>query len=729
MASVIENKAESLPKFDIVGWLRHEAGANQYCLNIPMIDVSNKVADDRREWLVTNGLGSYASANIWGANTRRYHGLFVPALDPPVSRTVMLSRIDEVVSCSDKDDEGGELATNFWSSATVAPNGYRKVVAFSPYPVPTWVFSVAHGFLIKQVAMLPGKQAAYIGYSWIGYKPINLALNLMVNHRDFHSETHGNADWHFEQSLWTDNAQARASIKAYPEAPELVISFNHGDYREHSDWYWNYHWPREAERGLPSGEDNLHAGEINVNLSNGESITICASLAADTPETVPDINQVVEEVAGYHRELIGNAAHVNEQLNEISEGLARLESAANGSTSSLEDLKQLVLAADAFIVRRASTDSPSIIAGYHWFNDWGRDSMISLPGLALATGRPEIAKGILQTFGKYLSDGMLPNNFPDSGQTPQYNTADATFWWSWALYRYYVMTNDEDFVLKQLPLLDSVVDWHVAGTRYCLHVDHADGLISGGVPGYALTWMDARCGDYAVTPRIGKPVEINALWYNFLRILDCLHAVGGDANQRRTMYLDIADCALKGFESFWNPELNCLYDVINNDGTKDATVRPNQLFAISLPFELISGDKAKAVLDVVERELLTDKGLRTLCPSDHNYHLRYGDGKPSANQYDRDITYHQGTVWPFLLGAWVDSRVKVYGKTEENWQFIKEHLRPIRRHILSEGLLGSVSEIFDAESSAQGQMPEGCVGQAWSVAELLRVFTEYPELL
>ncbi|MBX9876992.1 MAG: amylo-alpha-1,6-glucosidase [Candidatus Obscuribacterales bacterium] len=728
MASVIEDKADVLPNFDIAQWLRHEAGSSRYSLNIPKIDVSNKVADDRREWLISNGLGSYASANIWGANTRRYHGLFVPALDPPVSRTLMLSRIDEVVVPTDSQEEGGQLATNFWSSGSVAPEGYKKVVGFSPYPVPTWVYSIAHGFLIKQVAMLPGKQAVYVGYSWIGYKPIELSLHLLINDRDFHGETHGDTGRLFEQSLWTNNSQTRCSMKANSEAPELVVSFNHGEYREHQEWYWNYFWPREKERGLPDSEDNLHAGEIKVNLSNGESITICASLAADAPHHVDDIDQIVEQIAGYHKELMHNASKVNPHLNEIRQELAILESAANGS-SGFEDLKQLILAADSFVVQRASTDSPSIIAGYHWFNDWGRDSMISLPGLALATGRLDTAKGILRTFGKYLSEGMLPNNFPDSGMTPQYNTADATFWWAWALYRYYLMTDDSQFVKEQLPLLDSVVDWHIAGTRYCLHVDHADSLVTGGVPGYALTWMDARCGDYAVTPRIGKPVEINALWYNFLRILDCLHALSGDANQRRTMYLDIADCVQKGFESFWNEDLGCLYDVINNDGSKDASIRPNQLFAISLPFELVSGQRAKSVLDCVERELLTPMGLRTLSPNAPAYHLRYGDGKDSANQYDRDMTYHQGTVWPFLFGAWVDARVKVYGKTDENWKCIKEHLLPIRRHILSNGCVGFVSEIFDADENGVGQLPRGCVAQAWSVAELIRVFTEYPELL
>lgn len=726
MASIIEKKAEVLPNFDIAGWLKHQAGASRYCLNIPKIELGEPIADDRREWLIANGLGSYASANIWGANTRRYHGLFVPALDPPVGRRVLLSHIDEVVTCA---DESGELATNFWLSGSVAPQGYKKVVAFSPYPVPTWVYSVAHGFLIKQVAMLPGKQAVYVGYSWIGYKPIELSLHLMANNRDFHGETHGNNDWVFEQSLSTENSQTRNTIKAAGDDSELVISFNHGEYRQHQDWYWNYHWPREEERGLPDREDNLHAGEIKVELANSESITICASLAGDTPENVPEIDQVVEQIAAYHKQLIDNASDVNEQLNEIRQELANLEQAANGKSAGLEDLKQLILAGDAFVVKRASTDSPSIIAGYHWFNDWGRDSMISLPGLALSTGRTEIAKGILRTFGKYLSEGMLPNNFPDSGQVPQYNTGDATFWWAWALYRYYVMTNDEALVAEQLPLLDSVVDWHVAGTRYCLHVDHVDGLIQGGVPGYALTWMDARCGDYAVTPRIGKPVEINALWYNFLRILDYLHAVGGDANQRRTMYLDIADCAQKGFESFWNDEKGCLYDVINNDGSKDDSVRPNQLFAISLPFELISGDRAKSILNVVEKELLTPMGLRTLSPQAHDYHYRYGDGKASANQYDRDITYHQGTVWPFLFGAWVDARVKVFGKNENNWQFIKQHLEPIRKHIMADGSLGFVSEIFDAEPTGPSQMPQGCVAQAWSVAELLRILTEYPELL
>ncbi len=384
-----------------------------------------------------------------------------------------------------------------------------------------------------------------------------------------------------------------------------------------------------------------------------------------------------------------------------------------------EDVKRLVIGADSFIVERRSTASDSIIAGYHWFADWGRDSMISLVGLALYSGRPQIAAGILRTFGHYLSEGMLPNNFPDSGMTPHYNTADATLWWAWALHEYHLATGDASLVVEQIPLLESVVAWHLKGTRYHLHVDPADGLISGGEPGVQLTWMDAKVGDYVVTPRTGKAVEINALWFNFLKVLEKLVATaGGDA----TKYGELAAKVRKGFQAFWNAEAGCLFDVIREDGTTDASIRPNQLLAVSLPFELVSAEQGRSILGVVERELLTPAGLRSLAPGDPAYHGRYGDGKPVANQYDRDITYHQGTVWPWLLGPWVDARVKLHGHGAENLSFIREKLAHIKWHVMGEAGQGSVSEIFDGDAP---HAPCGCIAQAWSVAELIRVLTKY----
>lgn len=349
--------------------------------------------------------------------------------------------------------------------------------------------------------------------------------------------------------------------------------------------------------------------------------------------------------------------------------------------------------------------------------------MISLPGLTIATGQLEAARGILKTFGQYLSEGMLPNNFPDSGLTPQYNTSDATFWWGWALYRYFQATNDTSFVRSQLPLLDEVIRWHCAGTRYGLHVDDVDGLLTGGTPGIQLTWMDAKVGDFVVTPRNGKAVEINALWYNFLKVLEHFHALLGDD---AASYAQLAAKTKAGFTQFWNEAEGCLFDVIRTDGSKDASIRPNQVLALSLPFELVTRQKAQSILTVVEQELLTPYGLRTLGPKDGAYKGQYGLGNAVANQYDRDITYHQGTVWPWLFGPWVDARIRIYGATKENFIFISERLKTIQAHFLGADGLGSIQEIFDGDAPHHAK---GCIAQAWSVAELLRVLTDYPQLL
>lgn len=675
--------------FDLTEWLRFQAADKN--IAAPKIDIAKLSASDKREWLITNGLGSYASGSITGANTRKYHGLFVGALDPPVSRAVLLSRIDEIAN-------GVNLSTNFWGPNNVNPCGFESLLAFTIYPVPTWAYRVGSGYLIKQVAMQPGKQEAVIGYSYLAGKsgkldPCELELHLLVNNRDFHGETKGSPDWTFQQQMSEDTLR----IRAWSDAPELTLVFGGGAYVEDPSWYSHYFWPREYERGLNAYEDNFHAGVLKVTLTPNESVTIRAGLKLD-PRAVT-IEDVVTQAAAQQKSLL------------IKAGKPK-----GGS------VQKLVLSADNFLVWRDSTKSNSIIAGYHWFNDWGRDSMISLPGLALATGRAEIARSILKTFQSYLSQGMLPNNFPDRGQDPQYNTSDATFWWAWTLLKYFEKTNDADFVKSALPDLDSVVEWHRKVTRYRLHLDESDGLISGGEPGVQLTWMDAKCGDFVVTPRAGKAVEICALWYNFLKIIDhlreTLSLIGPD-------YSELAAKAKQGFQKFWNADRGCLYDVINTDGSKDEAVRPNQIFALSLPFELLSPEQARSVLSVVELELLTPFGLRSLSPHDVNYQGKYGQGKAQANQYDRDMTYHQGTVWPWLIGHWVDARIKVHGRTQDNLRYISSKIGPLKHHILDSAGLGSISEIFDGDEPHE---PQGCIAQAWSVAELLRVLTEYPEL-
>jgi len=670
--------------FDLISWLRSQTGNAD--LPVALADIKDLSAHDRREWLITNGLGSFASASITGANTRRHHGLLIAALDPPVSRTLLLSRLDEIV-------DGENLSTNFWGSGCVSAEGYKRLVAFTINPVPTWVFCVAGGFLVKQVAMLPGKQEVTVGYTWMCDDQKNLAnleLQVIANARDFHGDTQVGAVTFNSNE---DGNRVKLTSSRFEQA--LHFGWTSGTYTAACKWYRNYYWPAEWERGLAANEDCFRAGVLQLKLAPGQSVTVKAGLAVVALSTIAD---TVKAVVAHQADLLCKA----------------------GSPVDA-DVAQLVVGADAFLVHRASTESASVIAGYHWFNDWGRDSMISLPGLTLATGRSELARGILSTFQRYLSEGMLPNNFPDAGQKPHYNTADATFWWAWALLKYYRKTGDLDFVKSCLSDMESVVDWHLKGTRYGLHVD-VDGLVTGGADGVQLTWMDALCGDVVFTPRRGKAVEINALWYNFLLTLaELRQAASMDGGKFRHMASNVKT----GFAKFWNRQKGCLYDVLNEDGSADGSIRPNQLFAISLPFDLVSQEQALSILSVVESELLTPKGLRSLSQADPAYKGTYGSSVP-ADQYRRDLTYHQGTVWSWLIGPWVDARMKVYGNTPENLKYVCRHLAGLRQHILDDAGLGSISEIFDGNAPHQ---PQGCIAQAWSIAELLRVLTENPQLV
>lgn len=684
--------------FDLCQWLRQQCASEFSSVPVEGISLENLTAADEREWLVTNGLGSYAGAAISGANTRRYHGLFVGSLNPPVQRLVFFSRLDERVSTRGQNGVL-ELGCNIWRSGAVAPQGHKHLLAFAAAPVPTFCYQLPEGKLIKQVLMKDGEQHVYIGYSYVSdlaESEITLDLSVLLNYRDFHSQTRGSDDWHFSQEK---QAPGSVKITAFNGAEPFFLSGSKGEYQVDSSWYRDYFLPREYERGLADSEDCLRTGRFLVKLKAGESFTIAAGLSLLSE--VPSIQELVKQVAARQHSLLEKAAVLDKP----------------------PVVQRLVLAADQFLARRKSTGGFTIVAGYPWFSDWGRDSMISLTGLCLSTGRFQEARAILATFGRYCSEGMLPNYFPDNGQAPAYNTSDATMWWAYALYRYYLATGDKDFVLKeQLPLLRDVICWHQKGTRHGIKLDQ-DSLISGGNEHVQLTWMDAKCGDFVVTPRAGKAVEINALWHNFACTMTYLHR---EVYGNMTIYGGYDIAIQNGFEKFWNEARQCLHDVIRLDGTTDDAVRPNQLFAASLPYPVISRERAQAVLKVVEAELLTPMGLRTLSPSHPDYKSHYGLGKASANQFDRDITYHQGTVWPWLLGAWVNARVYAFGANEENFALIAAQLKPLLKHFQESACIGSISEIFDGDSPHKAQ---GCVAQAWSVAELLRVLKDYPQVL
>jgi predicted glycogen debranching enzyme len=373
-------------------------------------------------------------------------------------------------------------------------------------------------------------------------------------------------------------------------------------------------------------------------------------------------------------------------------------------------VKQLVLAADQFIVNRPLRDNRearSVIAGYHWFGDWGRDTMVALPGLTLSTGRPEVARSLLRTFAKFVDQGMLPNRFPEAGEAPEYNTVDATLWYFEAVRQYHAATHDESLLRELFPVLTGILDWHIRGTRHGIQVDEKDGLLFGGEPGVQLTWMDAKVDDWVATPRIGKPVEVNALWYNaLLTTADFAVFLKKTPGEYRAR----AERVRKSFECFWNAAAGYCFDVIDGPEGNDASLRPNQLFAVSLPQSPLNEEQQRAVVDVCARHLLTSYGLRSLAPDDAHYKARYG-----GSRYDRDAAYHQGTVWGWLVGPFILAHLRVYRDPE----LARLFLEPFTHHLRQHGL-GTASEIFDGDPPFT---PRGCIAQAWTVGEVLRAWT------
>jgi predicted glycogen debranching enzyme len=735
--------------FDLKSWLQKQAGDTTLPLSVITFSQNGMASDlqqigsqqielqqiDTREWLITNGLGTYAGSALSGANTRRYHGLLLASLQPPVKRTLLFSRLDESLRVNGRQHN---LATNYWQSGAVHPQGYTCLESFSDLPVPTWVFNTEDGRLIKQVIMLRGEQRVYVAYTWLPHdptsKPAELDLTVLLGYRDFHNQTQGAEDWKFQQSVITTSGGTPANaneltikFEAFPSATPLYlqgITASGAKYTGQPSWYWNYHWPREFERGLSDREDCFRPGNVVFTLDNGQSAVLSAGLNALSNAELKALNIQSDGSNGLPALVARSAAEKVALLEQA--GTSGISHVGESHVSPTPTVEKLTLAADQFVAKRNSTNGSTIIAGYHWFSDWGRDSMISLPGLCLATGRYDEARSILSTFGRYLSEGMLPNYFPDGGQEPEYNTSDATLWWAWALHRYFKATGDSAFVKLQLPLLEEVVAWHVKGTRHGLKLDD-DGLITGGDSSVQLTWMDAKVDGYVVTPRSGKAVEINALWYNFLMTVHHLREAVGTTSGADTEhdYLAMAQKCRQGFEQFWLDDKGYLADVIGFDGSIDVSIRPNQLIAASLTYPILSQERATRMLAVVEAELLTPMGLRTLSPAHPSYQGVYGTGKQQADQYHRDITYHQGTVWPWLLGPWVNARIYAEGAGTVNLDFVRERLGAMSHHITNDGAIGSVSEIFDGNAPHAAR---GCVSQAWSVAELLRVMSEFPQL-
>ncbi|MBD2516310.1 amylo-alpha-1,6-glucosidase [Nostoc sp. FACHB-973] len=640
---------------------------------------------ESREWLVTNGIGGYASGTVAGLLTRRYHGLLVAALQPPLGRTLLLTKLDETVLYGDRSYS---LHSNRWADGTVNPHGYEHIERFSlEGTVPLWRFAVADALLEKRIWMQQGANTTYVQYILRrATQPLKLTLKAIVNYRDYHSDTHNNNDW----QMSIQQVEQGISVTADPDAVPIYLLTDHATASPVHNWYYNFDLAVERYRGLSDKEDHLHAATFEVTLNLGESVTFVASTHKQ-----PELN--------------GEAAlKYRHSLEQKLIGLWKSNRPLN-ATDSPAWVNHLVLAADQFIVDRSVPEDPygkTIIAGYPWFSDWGRDTMISLPGLTLATGRPEVARSILRTFARHVDQGMLPNRFPDAGETPEYNTVDATLWYFEAIRAYYNATEDNDLLMELFPVLADIINWHCRGTRYNIRLDATDGLLYAGEKGVQLTWMDAKVGDWVVTPRIGKPIEVNALWYNALRTMAKFARLIGKPHQE---YQAIADRAQIRFSRFWNQETGYCYDVLDTPDGDDASARPNQIFAVSLPESPLTPAQQKAVVDVCGQMLLTSYGLRSLAPNHPQYQGKYG-----GNQYQRDGAYHQGTVWGWLLGSFVLAHLRVY----KNPKQARQLLQPMANHLTAHGL-GSLSEIFDGDAPMN---PRGCIAQAWTVAEVLRAW-------
>ena len=630
----------------------------------------NYDAASSREWLETNGIGGFASSTISGSHTRRYHGLLTAATRPPLGRITTVSKFLESLIIG---DDTFQLSTSRFSGK-VDSQACQYISRFRLDPFPVWTFRVSDIELEKKLFMPADSNTTVVTYSILENKKehdVLLEIKPLLAFVDYHHLQH--EDPRFQSDFVATNGEV--GIRPYPEMPEVFFLHNAIAVETAGDWYKSFEYAIEQERGFEFQEDLFQPFVMRFDLQRPAEVIVT------TEQNTKPASRLEKDEIRRRR------------------GLVKTANAED------ETMQTLALAADQFIVKRGS--GHTVIAGYPWFSDWGRDTMISLPGLTLATNRRRIAREIILEFSKHISEGMLPNRFPDQGEEAEYNTVDATLWYFEAIRAYAEASGDFKTVRNELyEKLSLVVAAHLRGTRYNIHVD-TDGLLHAGEPGVQLTWMDAKVGDKVITPRTGKPVEIQALWYNALKIMQDF-AMRFGHSEDASRFASMADLAKLSFNAvFWNESANCLFDVVGNV-ERDASIRPNQIFAVSLGHAILETERMKNVVDKVEAELLTPMGLRSLSPHDPAY-VPYYRGTP----FERDSAYHQGTVWAWLIGPFVDGYRKVYPEREDR---IQEFLAPLAGH-LNEAGVGQISEIFDAEPP---HAPRGCTAQAWSVAEVLR---------
>jgi predicted glycogen debranching enzyme len=603
-------------------------------------DTANYESGKRREWLIANGLGGYASSTASGVNTRAYHGLLVAAFDPPTNRRLLLSSLDEVLN-------GFELA-NHQFPGVIHPQGFRFLKEFRFDPFPHYIYELQEGLIEKSIFMIHGENTTLIRYRTKGLQG-RAHITPLVHCRSFHA------------------ASPLLAIEQHPLKKGTILKSNcrtillsdKAEFRPNESTYYNFEYEIERERGLPWREDLLSPGHFEKDLEGNETFSIMASTWRIS---MPNVDEAL--------------------FKEISR--------VKAFTQPIEELSQ---ATDSFLVRRGL--AKSIIAGYHWFDDWGRDAMIALPGLLLATGRFEDAKLVLKTFASGMKNGVLPNDF---GAT-SYNTVDASLWFIKAVGSYYDYSQDLEFIGLLWPkLLEVISRYSSEGEDFGMD---DDGLIGSGPQ---LTWMDACVDGVPVTPRTGKVCEINALWFKSLKIME-----GFARALKEPWDPSLANGIKNSFQKFWNPENGCLFDVLDPE---DASIRPNQIIAAAVT-DLLPSIKRRSILEVVTRDLLTPYGLRTLSPRDPRYIPKY-EGGPKH----RDSAYHQGTVWPWLMGYYVEAMLAIDNYPTDYKDVASEVLQTLIK--LDTGGINTIPEVFDGDAPHR---PGGCISQAWSVAEVIRAWT------
>ena len=640
---------------------------------------------ERREWWLTNGLGGYAAGTIAGSLTRRYHGLLIAPVEPPLGRRLVWAKADaDLVDGS----QSWPLFTNRWSGGAISPAGHVHIESFHlDGAIPVWLFAIGLLRVEARIWLESGAHTTCVAWRLVpGLRSspsrLSLRVRLMINDRDHHGQT----------AIGQIDPQIEAGTTGFVvRQPDFALTFRacRGTVAPARQWIENFDLPVERERGLFDRDNHLQVAEAQLDLVPGEWSGIVGSLESDLSS---DLAAALSRRRRSQDDVLAQAAH----------GIPEMKSAPDW-------IAQLLLAADSFIFARPlpnHSDGRSIIAGYPWFGDWGRDTMISLPGLALATGRWGSARDILLTFAHFVDRGMLPNVFPGAGDTPEYNTVDAALWFFEAWRAYVEASGDRESLAEVFPTLAEIVEWHLKGTCYGIRADPEDMLLSAGEPGVQLTWMDAKVGNWVVTPRIGKPVEVNALWYNALCVMaDFAEALGRPTER----YRNLGKRVHASFARFVDPQTGGLYDLLDGPHGNDGSIRPNQILAVSLRHSPLSREQQEQVVRLCGRVLLTSYGLRSLSADHPDYKPHY-----TGDPYHRDGAYHQGTVWAWLLGHYTLAEHRVYGDAARALQ----RLTLMRDHLFDAGL-GTISEIFDAEPP---HLPRGAPSQAWSVACLLEAW-------